>query len=190
MVSVISPFVVYRWMNQVERDNQDRQRVFSWIVEMSVNVEAARGAGGAATLVTAQEDFTIWVRKEGALDVENVQFVILTDKPDLTPADVALDKANLLECELPAVDAGQIRIKLKSPLGPTTSDGIARDVPIGVKVVYFRNRPRPSSGLPSLSIRGAWLITKAAFAPIQINPAAKSGEKRADELGTPPTGPP
>jgi hypothetical protein len=201
LTSLTIPVISYLFLNQVERDNRDRQRLFSWVDTTEItssndtdwttnhaprvsqgNTDACKRLpksthptkptpAGCRRIgpTTASTEVTIWIRKEGVLDVENVQFVIQTDNPKLTQKTIRLDGRNLLECDPPIIDGGRIRIKLKNTLAPTESD-----MPIHVSVVALESAP-------PVSIQGAWLQSKVSAATtLQINP------RRHD----PPSGPP
>jgi len=151
-VSIASPLVSYRWLNQVERDDKDRKLLTAWIDP---------GADDYQDLFTqpSTRDFrggvTIWLRKDGSLSVGNVQ-LILQFAPDSVNYINATAHSEL-EVEKPVVEqGGRLRIKLKNALAPTS-----RDISIDVLITIAK----PSKYRTGV-LQQAWLFSDATAATV------------------------
>jgi hypothetical protein len=159
VVSIASPFVSYRWLNQVERDDRDHRQFRTWIVD-SAGIIFFAGTRGAPD--TTEQTFHIYAREEGALSLDNVQFLLQLN-PEATPyMSVAIHSE--LETDKPVVD--DVRIRLKNPLALTV-----RDIQIKVEVTLSGSKNNPEFEKLTADLTGAWFFSDAiAGLPINILP--------------------
>src|SRR6266404_5582746 len=72
LLSIASPFVSYRWLNQVERDDRDRKQLTAWLETGGGGVG---GGLGSDDTIDSVDSYTLWARNDGRLPVANVQFL-------------------------------------------------------------------------------------------------------------------
>jgi len=166
IVSVVSPFVNYRWLNQVERDDKDRKQVFAW---MATDSYPKLGKDGLDSIET---DYVLWIRKTGSLAVGNVQFLLQCDASLKDSLQVTASSEIELE-PLTIESGGRVRIRLKHPLPPTAHDiKIQIHATESIRSAYGKSDTDALTlerSLTTLPVEGAWLFTDAiAGSPISV----------------------
>ena len=168
IVSIASPAITYRWLNQVERDDRDRKQLVAWI--------ASGGGGGSvggdfdSDEVSSTESLDIIAQKTGSLPVGNVQFLLQFDPTAIPHMKVTVHSD--IETEQTGLDdAGRFRIHLKNPLAPT-----ARDVRIAVQVAMTGHTRDQAFMHMRDPLRGAWLYSDAITGlPISLPSSPRNG---------------
>ena len=160
LTSIASPFISYRWLNQVERDERDRKQLTAWLETGGGGVT---GGIGSDDSMASSDSYTLWARKDGALSVPNVQF-ILQFEPGVRPY-MHVEVHSDIETEPPVIDDdGRVRIRLKNQLAPTVKD-LKLDIEVSLA---GHSKDKVFSGLNG-DLKGAWLFSDAiSEAPISL----------------------